>query len=313
MHGGQQVGFSEFFGVLHASLWSGTAASRISLHPAGATESIAFDVYNGRQVGYAVTLGQRKASIWAGNIGSWLSLHPAGASLSQAFGIYGDFQSGWAEFGGNNRASLWSGTAKSWIDLHLYVPAGFAASVAADVWQDSSRIYVVGFANNTPDDRKAMMWVSRIVSPVSFTPVRGIVTGGNQQSLESSDDNRLTLRPGIVFSTQQAPVEVRFDATAPSANPNGLSFSIESSASFGNAQQTIMLWNYVTSSYESLDARLLTTGDDVAYVTVRTNPERFIQPGTLAVRGAVSVRAAGPAFAYPWTARIDKVWWNFPG
>lgn len=48
-------------------------------------------------------------------------------------------------------------------------------------------------------------------------------------------------------------------------------------------------------------------------VTVRTNPSRFIEPGTLAIRALVSYRAIGPAFAYPWSGRINKVWWNFPG
>jgi hypothetical protein len=156
------------------------------------------------------------------------------------------------------------------------------------------------------------MWVSEAVIP-SYTTVRGIETGGNQQSLESSDDDRLSFRPGIVFSTQQAPVEIRFDGTAPTANPNGLAFSIESSASFGNAQQAILLWNYKTGAYETLDTRNVSLEDDVYRVTVTTNPSRFIEAGTLAMRAAVTVRAVGPSFAYPWTYRIDKAWWNLPG
>ncbi|MDQ2985409.1 MAG: hypothetical protein M3R13_01650, partial [Armatimonadota bacterium] len=91
------------------------------------------------------------------------------------------------------------------------------------------------------------------------------------------------------------------------------SFSVESSASFGSAEQKVWLWNYVLGGYELLDTRLATTTDDVVTVTVRTNPSRFIQPGTLAIRALVSYRAVGPAFGYPWSGRIDKVWWNFPG
>lgn len=315
MSGGQQVGYATFFGITQASLWSGSAGSRVSLHPAGATESSAEGVHNGRQSGYATILGLKQACLWSGNIGSWMSLHPTGATQSNAFVIHGEHQGGFAQLTGSRRAALWNGTPKSWVNMHDFLPAEFTShSEVFGLWRDGSMLYATGAGvSNVTQAYKALMWVSRIVAPASFTPVRGIVTGGNLQSLEDSDDDQLTLRPGIVFSTGQPPVEVRFDATAPSASPNGLTFSVESSASFGNAQQAILLWNYVTESYETVDTRFLSVSDDVAYVTVRTNPERFIQPGTLAVRSAITVRAVGPAFAYPWTARIDKVWWNFPG
>ena len=116
-----------------------------------------------------------------------------------------------------------------------------------------------------------------------------------------------------MFATGEPPVQIRVDATAPTAFPNGIAFSVESSASFGNAQQRIWLWNYVIGDYELVDTRLATLTDDVTNVIVRTNSSRFIQPGTLAIRALVSFRAIGPAFAYPWSARIDKVWWTFPG
>ncbi|MDQ2987095.1 MAG: hypothetical protein M3R13_10325, partial [Armatimonadota bacterium] len=136
---------------------------------------------------------------------------------------------------------------------------------------------------------------------------------GNLASLQNSENNRLVMRPGFVFSVGEPPVQVRVNGTAPAASPDGFSFSIESSASFGSAEQKVWLWNYVLAGYELLDTRLATTTDNTLTVTVRTNSSRFIQPGTLALRALVSFRAIGPAFAYPWSGRIDKVWWNFPG
>lgn len=149
--------------------------------------------------------------------------------------------------------------------------------------------------------------------PASFTLVRGIVTAGNLSSLLNSDDNRLVMRPGPVLSTSQTPIQIVLDATAPTASPNGFSFSIESSASFGNAQQKISLYNFNTGLYEELDARLAKTSDDTVSVTVASNTSRFIQPGTLAIRAFVSFRAVGPSLSFPWSSRIDKVWWTFPG
>ena len=285
----------------------------MSLHPAGAAGSIAYSAHNGRQIGYADVLGQPQASLLAGNIGSWLSLHPAGGVSSTGFGIYGDHQCGWVDVNGN-RAAIWTGTARSWVDLHPFVGAEFNASGAADVWEGSGFVYIVGDGtHDVTGRREALMWVSRLLTPLSFMTIRGIVTTGNLQSLGSSDNDRLTWRPGIVFSSQQAPVEVRFDAVANSASPNGLSFSVESSASFGNAQQSILLWNYQSGAYETLDTKVVALEDDVYRVTVSSNAARFVEPGTLAVRGSIAVRAIGPSFAYPWTYKIDKVWWNFPG
>jgi hypothetical protein len=313
MGDGQQVGYANFFGILQASLWSGSAGSRVSLHPAGATESAAYDVDNGTQTGYATMLGVQRAGIWKGNIGSWVSMHPAGVTASIARAIDGDFQSGWVRIAGVNKAGVWSGTPQSWWNLHSFLPAEFTTfSESYGISFDGEKLYVAGTAvSNLDANYHAIMWVSRILVP-EYERVRGIETGGNQQSLESSDDDRLTFRPGIVFSTQQAPVEIRFDGTAPT-NPNGLAFSIESSASFGNAQQAILLWNFQTGAYETLDTRNVTLEDDAYRVTVTTNPSRFIEAGTRAMRAAVTVRAVGPSFAYPWTYRIDKAWWNLPG
>jgi hypothetical protein len=198
--------------------------------------------------------------------------------------------------------------------MHAFLPSGFSSSEATGIWHDGGATYVVGRGyNNSAARSEALMWVSRAVAPAAFSLVRGIVTGGSLASLLNSDDNRLTVRPGVVFSTGDPPVQVRVDATAPAAFPDGIAFSVESSASFGNAQQRIWLWNYVLGNYELVDTRLATLTDDVTNVIIRTNSSRFIQPGTLAIRALVSYRAIGPAFSYPWSARIDKVWWTIPG
>ncbi|MDQ2987240.1 MAG: hypothetical protein M3R13_11090 [Armatimonadota bacterium] len=148
---------------------------------------------------------------------------------------------------GFNRASLWTGTAASRVDLHALLPAGFIASAAHNIWSHGALTYVVGHGNNNTTGRwEALMWVSQSIAPTSFSMVRGSVFSGNLASLVNGDDDRLVMRPGFVFSVGEPPVQVRLNATAPSASPNGFSFSVESSASFGSAQQKVWLWNYVT-------------------------------------------------------------------
>jgi hypothetical protein len=255
-----------------------------------------------------------RASLWNGTAASWVDLAPPGATESTAYAVNAGQQVGYADVDSIRRASLWTGSPASWVDLASLLPAGFGTSEAKGISRVGAQTYVVGYGvNNVTGRHEALMWVSRSVAPTSFSMFRGTVFSGNLQSLLISDNDRLVMRPGPVLFSGEPPVQLRLNGTAPTASPNGFSFSVESHASFGNAQQAIWLWNYVLGGYELVDTRVSPTTDSVVTVTVRTNPSRFIQQGTLAIRALVSFRAIGPAVIYPWSARVDKIWWNFPG
>jgi hypothetical protein len=142
---------------------------------------------------------------------------------------------------------------------------------------------------------------------------RGSVLSGNLASLQNSDNDRLVMRPGITLGTSQPPIQIILNSTAPTASPNGFSLSLESSASFANVEQKVSLYNFNTELYEELDARLAKTTDDTVTVTISSSTSRFIEAGTLAIRARVSFLAVGPSLSFPWSGRIDKVWWSFPG
>jgi hypothetical protein len=314
---GQQVGYAFLgSGTSNAILWKGTAASYVNLHPPGNEASVALDVSNGRQVGYTINCAVSRAALWSGTAASWVDLHPLSVieNLSQVHGIYGDNQVGVVYVDSMPRASFWTGTKASWIDLGQFVSAPLiGASVARDIHTEGAITRVVGYAIHNEIGWEAVMWTSRAVAPISFARLRGVITGGNLASLIASDNDRLTIGPGTVFSSAEPPIQVRIDSTAPAPTPNGIMFSVETSASFGNAQQKIWLWNYVDGEYELMDTRLATLNDDVTNVIVRNNSSRFIQPGTLSMRALLTFKALGPAFSYPWSSRIDRVWWTFPG
>jgi hypothetical protein len=106
----------------HASLWSGTAASWVDLHPAGALDSFVYAADGGRQAGEIITPDiLRHAGLWSGTAASWVDLHPTGATESVAFAMSGTQQVGAAMVNGIQHAGFWSGTAASWVDLN---PAG---------------------------------------------------------------------------------------------------------------------------------------------------------------------------------------------
>ncbi|MGI8924787.1 MAG: hypothetical protein ACR2HJ_12305 [Fimbriimonadales bacterium] len=312
--GGQQVGIAAVGGAFHASLWHGTAESWVDLTPAGSGWSEALGIHAGQQVGYADVDGNYRASLWKGTADSWVDLTPSGAPSGIAYGVHAGQQVGYAHIGvvdGRDHAGLWCGTAGSWIDLHAFLPPEFSSSEARDISHDGPFTYVVG--GGRFNGLKALMWVSQAVAPTSYSMFRGSIISGNLASLQTSDDDRLVMRPGTVFSNAEPPIQVILNATAPTSSPTGFSFSLESNASIANAEQKISLYDYVTGQYEVLDTRLATTADDTVNVNVTSNTSRFIQPLTMAIRARVSYRALGSTFIYPWLGRIDKAWWTFPG
>lgn len=119
-----------------ASLWNGTAESRVDLHPdvAGATGSVVRGMGPGQQVGeldFPTT--NEHAALWRGTAESFVDLHPAGAIRSAAGATDGVRQGGGAAFpsaqGEVLHAMLWSGSAASAVDLNpsFALQSGIAA------------------------------------------------------------------------------------------------------------------------------------------------------------------------------------------
>ncbi|MGE3107706.1 MAG: GC-type dockerin domain-anchored protein [Phycisphaerales bacterium] len=158
--GVQQVGFAEVNSVISASLWSGSAASRVDLHPAGQISSWAYGVDGAQQVGIVrVADSSSHAALWRGSPGSWVDLHPPGALNSRALDVFAGTQVGVTTAGGLTRATLWRGTAASRVDLHSFLPASFVSSEATAIWGDAFSTVIVGWGYNSATTRaEALMW-----------------------------------------------------------------------------------------------------------------------------------------------------------
>jgi hypothetical protein len=156
-------------------------------------------------------------------------------------------------------------------------------------------------------------WIDTIMPretwPTMLHPTRGILVSGNMASLNSSDDNRLVYRPGIVFATGQAPVEYDTMATSPTLNPTKIVFAIESSATSPNIHRTVQLYNYDTLQFETMGTSPSTTTDSVTEYTITSNPGRFVHSNG-EVWARISAKAQGPVFAYPWQFAVDRAVWN---
>lgn len=134
----------------------------INLHPAGATQSEAYGIFDGQQVGMCIVGSNAHASLWSGSAGSWVDLHPAGATSSEAHGVGGGQQVGYGAVGGVYRAFLWSGTPGSVVDL-------------SPPWSTFSRAFGVSGgqqAGETSADGsvRASLWTGSAASWVDLTP-----------------------------------------------------------------------------------------------------------------------------------------------
>ncbi len=160
--GTQQIGQTVVFGVTRASLWEGSAASWIDLHPPEASESVAWSTNGFQQAGYAVIGGVNRASLWSGNSGSRVDLHPAPASYSRVYAMSATRQAGFAGLPGGRRASVWRGTSASWVDLH---PGGAVESFAYAVseTQEGGSVIIGGAI-------RASLWSGTPESWISLHP-----------------------------------------------------------------------------------------------------------------------------------------------
>ncbi|MEO7454255.1 MAG: matrixin family metalloprotease [Fimbriimonadales bacterium] len=142
-----------------------------------------------------------------------------------------------------------------------------------------------------------------------YNLIRGVTVGGDLASLQASDDNRLILRPGIVFSSGQAPIEYEVRGTSTELTPTHLSMRIEASATAATVSRKVELFNFVTNLFEEVANAAMATTEGVVMIDISTNPERFVSgSGTISAR--ISNRLTGPAFVYPWSTSTDHIYWQ---
>ncbi|MDQ2986878.1 MAG: hypothetical protein M3R13_09190 [Armatimonadota bacterium] len=310
VHSGHQVGSAMFGGIYHAGFWSGTAASWVDLHPVDASESIAYGVYENRQVGFATFIGDR-ASLWSGTSESWVNLHPAGASASIAYGIFDSSQVGYVTFDGFDHAAFWRGTAESFVDLHASVDPKYVDSWAYGVWKDTSegKTYAVGRAYDGQNS-VAMIWtlLPAEINPHTFNLIRGNVGSGGLSSVFESDNVRLVVKPGIVFSIGQSPLVMEFVGTATTVPLSALTLFVENSASSSSIEIRIEMYDYDAPGYVLVQTQQSTMSDHVFRID-RSDANRFVGQGG-EVKCRLTYKATGPLFAFPWTANVDWVRWR---
>jgi hypothetical protein len=142
--------------------------------------------------------------------------------------------------------------------------------------------------------------------------VRGVVQSGGLAEVLTSDNLRLVVLPGIVFTSQQYPIVVEAKAEAPLGTEEAFSFTVETQGSSMNVIQQIALYNYQTNSFDQLDVRNLTLTDTTISADIFEGAQDYIEPVSKEVKARISFKAVGPVFVSPWQARTDLIRWSFP-
>ena len=148
------------------------------------------------------------------------------------------------------------------------------------------------------------------ISTGSFSLPRGIRISGDESSLADSDDAYMVMRPGVVLSSQEYPLQLVVNGTGTSINPTELRFKVESKANQANINQKIELYNFSTQAYEQFDLRPATTADTAVEVVVSANAANYVDQTDLSIRSKVSYKAFGPILSYPWIISVDQTVWT---
>jgi hypothetical protein len=181
-------------------------------------------------------------------------------------------------------------TGSATVSTNVIVPAGVPAG--------TRQMSVV--ANGIPSDAVDVFIVD--TSPVlQFNTELGNRVGGGLAELATSDDLYLVMRNNLHGRAQ-----VVFRGVLPSSAVGTLGAAYECGATSLGLDQTLELWNWQTSAWESIDVRPTSTVDEAAMPLATGSVARFV--GT---QGEVQARITfRPTFAlFPFQARIDRFAW----
>jgi glucose/arabinose dehydrogenase len=146
--------------------------------------------------------------------------------------------------------------------------------------------------------------------PTALSLFRGSIISGGLTDIQTSDDQRLILRPGVVFSNSEQPIQLIGTSVSPFQTLTQLKVSVESQVSAANIQQRLYLYDYVTQSFEEVALGLATLSDSTLEATLNSNINRFVESGTRAVQAKVGYRSLSAVFVYPWMSRVDRIAWT---
>lgn len=147
------------------------------------------------------------------------------------------------------------------------------------------------------------------ILPEGFTVTRGTFVSGGLPELLDSDDARVVVQAVRQTDLNTPSVEIELTATSPIDAPGEIRFRVEAATSGAPSRQRIELFDYKTSRWVVVDQRAGVDADTVVSVSVTENAQRFVEPGTRAMKARVGYLDLGITFL-AWNGRYDHAFWN---
>jgi probable HAF family extracellular repeat protein len=265
-------------------------------------------------VGYSNLLdGTLRAFKWTPT--AWMQdLGSLDGTASAAMAISSDAKAivGWASVSTEHHAARWTigaGIEDLNVTYRMILPAGGVLTTAYGISPNGR--YLVGWGFNPSTRRPEAFLLDGYPQPVlprSYTLLRGAVMSGNLNSLFYSDDQYLLLRPHIVLSQTEAPIQAEISSLCPYPSPAVLRLVVESSVNISNVTRKIEVFHFTTQRWVELDSRTAPTNDDRLEFSLAPS-SHYIGP-QFELRVRLSFRPAGMVLFYPWQARLDEVAWR---
>lgn len=141
----------------------------------------------------------------------------------------------------------------------------------------------------------------------SYFVEMGVQTGGNLASLQSSDDDRLTVLQSVA-EDQLYPCAVWFNSVSPIQTPSQIQFNAEISTDINNRFAYVEFYNWNTGLFESptLNFTTMTDGSVSGTVTGAANMAKFVKAGTREIRARISIDMGSEDSWFGVTLRVDK-------
>ncbi len=146
--------------------------------------------------------------------------------------------------------------------------------------------------------------------PTSYSLVVGTLSGGSLYSIQFNDSWYLNVLPGVTTLLSEAPVQVQISGSSPTRTPTNFQFTFTGHVNSINLSQSILLYNFDTNAYETLNTSAAHVGSDqTVTVTPTGDLSRFVNASTGEVRARVDFSRAGVVSVLRWTASLGVVNW----
>ena len=122
--------------------------------------------------------------------------------------------------------------------------------------------------------------LGEVVLPDTLTIVRGQHNEGDLEDLFTSDNFYVVVQPSALVPQPGPPVQVEVEGTAPLDDPSELRFRYEGHVTVAPVELEILMFNFDTQEYDSVDVRIAATSDEVVDILITDNPGRYIEAGT---------------------------------